>query len=124
MLAAARSAQLRPANARDQLERLWRPFLFTVLTSGAAIYYGYTWQSPMPSERWFPTVPQSFATVAGIIAVNAAVFVAWRIPLPITWRFLNRFAISVPAYPYSLSMLGSVFSHQQLLHLGMNMFVR
>jgi rhomboid-like protein len=68
-------------------------------------------------------VPIAFETVASIIAINAMVFVAWRIPLPITWRTLNRYFMSVPALPYSFSILGSVFSHQTLSHLGMNMFV-
>lgn len=84
------------------------------------MYYGYTYKSPTQQERWFPTVPQSFATVASIIAVNTAVFLAWRTPLPLTWRILNRYFISVPALPYSGSILGAVFSHQTFSHLAMN----
>ena len=70
----------------------------------------------------FPTVPQAFATVATIIALNATVFLAWRIPLPISWRLLNRYFISVPAIPTSFSLIGNVFSHQSFTHFGMNMF--
>ncbi|KAF8253473.1 rhomboid-domain-containing protein, partial [Wilcoxina mikolae CBS 423.85] len=104
-------------------QRLLRPTLFTLLVVGGSLYYAYTYTTPRPSERWFPTVPLAFATVAGIIGINLAVFVAWKIPLPITWRVLNKYFVSVPAIPYSASMLGSAFSHQTLTHLGLNMFV-
>ena len=57
----------------------------------------------------------------GIMLVNSAVLVAWRMPQ--AWRFLNRYFLSVPGYPYALSVVGNVFSHQQPLHLATNMFV-
>jgi len=56
------------------------------------------------------------------MALNAAVWALWKIPLPVTWRVLNRYFVSVPAYPYSLSMLGNAFSHQGTVHLFLNMF--
>ncbi|CCX32896.1 hypothetical protein FPQ18DRAFT_119868 [Pyronema domesticum] len=104
-------------------QRLLRPALFTLFVVGGSIAYAYTYQPTKQSERWFPTVPIAFATVSSIIAINCAVFVAWKIPLPITWRVLNRYFVSVPAIPYSASMLGNAFSHQTLMHLGVNMFV-
>ena len=90
--------------------------------ASGALYYAYQWTPPRASERLFPTVPLAFATVASIVAINCAVFVAWKIPLPLTWRVLNRYFVSVPGLPYAASMLGSAFSHQTLTHLGCNMF--
>jgi rhomboid-like protein len=34
---------------------------------------------------------------------------------------LNKYFISVPLLPRPISMLGNVFSHHQLSHLGINM---
>lgn len=69
-----------------------------------------------------PNVPPAAATAMGLIGANVAVFVLWR-AVPPAWKFLNKFFISVPLYPYALSTLGSVFSHQSLRHLGANMFI-
>jgi rhomboid-like protein len=88
-----------------------------------SLYYAYTWAPPPAHERLFPTVPLAFSTVASLIAINTAVFLAWKTPLPPIWRVLNRYFISVPAIPHAASMLGAAFSHQSLTHLGMNMAV-
>jgi len=104
-------------------ERLWRPFLFTALVTAGCIGYASQWVPSKREDRWFPDLPQAVATVAPIIALNAAVWFAWKIPLPITRRMLNRYFISVPGFPYAVSMLGSAFSHQSITHLAMNMFV-
>jgi len=108
---------------RPQAQRLLRPALFTLLVVGGSLFYAYNWTPPAPSKRLFPTVPLAFSTVATIIALNVGVFVAWRIPLPLTWRILNRYFVSVPAIPHAASMLGSAFSHQSFSHLALNMVV-
>lgn len=69
----------------------------------------------------WPNVPPAAATVIGLIGVNVAVWMMWKIPP--AWRMLNKYFISVPVFPYSASMVGSVFSHQQLRHLGVNMAI-
>ena len=39
------------------------------------------------------------------------------------WRFLNRYFLSVPGYPFSMSVVGNMFSHQQVSHFAANMAV-
>ncbi|CAZ84164.1 unnamed protein product [Tuber melanosporum] len=103
-------------------QRLFAPLVFTLAVCGGSYYFALTWTPPPLDARMFPALPQSVTTVAAIIAANAAVWFAWKIPLPISWRFLNRYFLCAPALPYSVGLLGSVFSHQSLTHLGLNMF--
>lgn len=58
----------------------------------------------------------------GIMGVNLAVFALWK-AWPPAWKMLNRYFISVPIYPHALSIVGSVFSHQQFRHLATNMVI-
>lgn len=107
----------------QQFQRLFSPLLFTLAICGGSYYFAQNWKPAPIQDRWFPDIPQSFTTVAVIIATNCAIFLAWKVPLPMSWRLLNKYFISVPALPYSFSIIGNVFSHQTVLHLGMNMFV-
>ena len=75
--------------------------------------------TPEPSARWWPDLSPAQATIYGIMLINTAVFIAWRIP-PL-WRTLNKYFVSVPAVPYSVSLIGSFFSHQSFTHLLVNM---
>lgn len=60
--------------------------------------------------------------VYSIIAINGAVFLMWRVPN--FSRFLTRYGLLVKDNTYSnWSMIGSAFSHQNLGHLLVNMFV-
>lgn len=70
----------------------------------------------------WPNLPPAAATVGAIIGINVGVFALWR-AWPPAWRLLNRYFISVPAYPRVFSLVGNVFSHQTITHLGINMFV-
>jgi rhomboid-like protein len=70
----------------------------------------------------WPSLPPAAATVFAIIGANATIFALWRL-WPPAWRLLNRYFISVAAYPRVFSLVGAVFSHQTVAHLGMNMFV-
>ena len=61
---------------------------------------------------------QSQKTIYTLIAANSAIFLAWRIPA--LSLYLNRYFLhSINSHP--LSMLGSIFSHKSLVHLGFNM---
>ena len=63
-------------------------------------------------------IPPAAATIIGIMGTNIAIWALWK--LPPAWRMLNRYFISVPLYPYAMSVVGSVFSHQQFKHLLTN----
>ncbi|KAI1962443.1 hypothetical protein LOZ58_002785 [Ophidiomyces ophidiicola] len=93
-----------------------------ILTASLCYFYSETYQPPARETRILPSFPPAAATVIGLIGANVAVFLLWR-AFPPAWRFLNKFFISVPLYPYSLSSIGCVFSHQQLRHLGANMCI-
>lgn len=104
---------------QSTLKRLMPSFiLVSVLTTGCYLLSQY-WERPKQSERFMPTVSLSWATISTIIGLNITVFLAWR--WPGCWTLLNKFFITVPGYPYALGLLGSMFSHQTLSHLAMNM---
>ena len=92
-----------------------------LLTAGLCCFYAEIYEPPCHEKRMWPDVPPAAATVIGLIGVNAAIWMLWKIPP--AWRMLNKYFISVPVFPYSASMVGSVFSHQQLRHLGVNMAI-
>ena len=48
-------------------------------------------------------------------------FLIWR--LPFAYRFMNKYFLAVPSYPFAFSMIGNTFSHQRPLHLATNMVV-
>jgi len=101
------------------LKRLAPSFIFvSILTAGCYLLSQY-WKPPKQSERFMPMVSLAWATISTIIGLNITVFLAWR--WPGCWKLLNKFFITVPGYPYALSLLGSMFSHQKLSHLAMNM---
>lgn len=61
---------------------------------------------------------ESQKTIYSLIAANSAIFLAWRIP--VFNFYLNRYFLhAINSHP--LSMLGSIFSHKSLVHLGFNM---
>lgn len=68
--------------------------------------------------RFWQKCRESQKTVYSIIAANSAIFLAWKIPA--FSPYLNRYFLhSINSHP--VSMLGSVFSHKSLMHLGFNM---
>lgn len=99
--------------------RLLPSLLLTSLVAGGCFLYTQYWHRPKQSERFFPDLSLSVATIGALLAVNLAVFFAWR--MPPFWSSLNKYFIIVPAYPYAFSMLGSLVSHQKLGHLLANM---
>ncbi|KIW99874.1 uncharacterized protein Z518_10802 [Rhinocladiella mackenziei CBS 650.93] len=100
-------------------QRLFPSFIFVALLCGGGYLFAQYWERPKQSERLFPDVSMSFATVGTLVLLNFAIFGAWRIP-PL-WRPLNKYFIIVPGYPYAFSMLGSLFSHQKFTHFLLNM---
>ncbi|KAK7905598.1 hypothetical protein LTR67_000321 [Exophiala xenobiotica] len=100
-------------------QRLLPSLLLVTVAVGGCYLYSQYWHRPKQSERLFPDVALSFATIAGLVAINLAVFCAWR--LPPFWSTLNKYFIIVPVYPYAFSMLGNLFSHQKFTHFLANM---
>jgi rhomboid-like protein len=76
---------------------------------------------PRTSNRMWPDMPPSAATIIGIIIANSLVLGAWRVP-PL-FRMLNKFFITVPGFPRPLSLIGNNFSHQSFYHFAVNMTV-
>ncbi|KAL3480130.1 hypothetical protein BJX99DRAFT_221314, partial [Aspergillus californicus] len=103
-------------------DRLLPALAFTLLTFGLCYAFAVTYKPPAKADRMWPNLPPAAATVTAIIGTNVAIFALWRI-WPPAWRLLNRYFISVPVYPRVFSLIGNVFSHQQLRHLGMNMLI-
>lgn len=99
--------------------RLLPSFLLVTLAVGGSYLYAQYWTRPKRSERLFPDLSLSFSTIGTLVAINVAVFCAWR--MPPFWKALNKYFIIVPAYPYAFSMLGSLFSHQKFTHILANM---
>ncbi|EED20270.1 rhomboid family protein, putative [Talaromyces stipitatus ATCC 10500] len=90
----------------------------TLLVLGLCYFYAETYQPPAYGTRMWRDIPPAAATILGIIATNVSVWMLWKIPP--AWRMLNRYFISVPLYPYAMSVVGSIFSHQQFKHLLTN----
>ncbi|KAL8819781.1 MAG: hypothetical protein Q9223_001850 [Gallowayella weberi] len=90
---------------------------FGVISLCAMFAQNYT--PPPRAARLFSEVPMAMATVGALISMNVAVWVAWRYP-PL-WQFMNKVFLIVPAYPYPSSLLGNLFSHQEVWHLAVNM---
>ena len=101
------------------LQRVFPSLLLATLLCVGCYFFAQTWTRPKQAERFFPDVSLSYATLGALIAINTAVWVLWK--MPPAWPMLNKFFIFVPAYPYALSNLGTLFSHQSLWHLSMNM---
>ncbi|PGH15830.1 hypothetical protein AJ79_02211 [Helicocarpus griseus UAMH5409] len=102
--------------------RILPSLAIALLTMGLCYILAENYQPAPREQRMMPNTPPAAATVLGLIGINTLIFVLWR-AFPPAWRMLNRYFVSVPLYPYSTSIVGSVFSHQQFKHLGTNMFI-
>lgn len=100
-------------------QRLFPSALVVLATIAASITFVLVYTPPKNSARLWPDTPPSAATIAGIIVINTAVLIAWRIPP--AWRFMNKYFYSVTAYPYALSSIGNIFSHTSFTHYAVNM---
>ncbi|ODH13513.1 hypothetical protein ACO22_07184 [Paracoccidioides brasiliensis] len=96
--------------------------VIALITFGLCYVFAENYKPPAPHERLMRDTPPAAATVIGLIGANFLIFALWR-GFPPSWRMLNRYFISVPLYPHSISVVGSVFSHQQFQHLAANMLI-
>lgn len=103
-------------------QRLWPSTVFTVAFVGLSILFARNYEPPTRETRLFPHIPPAAVTVMALIGINVMIFVAWRI-IPPALKILNKYFIWTPGLPVSSSLLGSLFSHQELRHLASNMLV-
>lgn len=95
--------------------------VFVAVTLLLSYVYGHYYADPSPSYRIFPDLSITTATIAGLLAVNTAVVLAFRI-MPL-WPFLTRYFMHTPAYPLAIQAVTNVFSHVQYEHFLANMFM-
>lgn len=103
-------------------QRLWPSTVFTVAFVGFSILFALYYDPPTREARIFPHIPPAAVTVLALIGINVMIFAAWRI-IPPALKILNKYFIWTPGLPVSSSLLGSLFSHQELRHLASNMLV-
>ena len=103
----------------SKFERLWPSALVTFVTVGLSIFLAQNYIPPSRRARLWPDFPPAAATIFALVGINAAIFLAWRVP-PF-WKFLNRTFIVTAAYPHAKGIVGGIFSHQSLKHLALNM---
>ena len=106
---------------RTTLQRLGPSALFVIATCVGLYYFTQTWEPPRRIDRAMPNTSLAMATFLSILGINVMVFMAWRYPPVLV--YLNRYFMVSPAYPYAVSMIGNIFSHTTLKHLGSNMLL-
>lgn len=104
-----------------KFQRLWPSAVFTALVIFASLLFVEVYTPPKTADRMFPDMPPSAATIIAIICANAIILAAWRIP-PL-FRSLNQYFMYYPGLPKPLSLLGSTFSHQTVVHYTSNMVI-
>ena len=103
------------------VQRLLPSGLFVVVVVTLSLLFAKYYKPPSRDARLFPEVPPAAAAVLTIMAANVLVAFMWRIP-PLWPLMYTTFAVA-PMYPHARTMLGASFSHQQFLHLFVNMFI-
>lgn len=105
----------------SMFRRLWPSGLLVVGVVLGCIVFSQVYRPPKRSGRLMPEIPPAGATFIGIFLVNLAIFGLWHHPP--AFRILNKYFMTTPGYPYPLSLIGNIFSHQSLSHFAVNMAV-
>ena len=100
------------------IQRVGPATLVTIGVISLCVMFAQNYIPPSRAARLFPDVPTAAATIGALILMNAGVWFAWHVPI---WRFMNKFFLLLPAYPYALSIVANNFSHQAFRHLAVNM---
>ncbi|CAM1506981.1 Fc.00g066220.m01.CDS01 [Cosmosporella sp. VM-42] len=100
-------------------ERILPSATVVALVIGFLAAVAMVYEEPSPRFRLLRDISTAHATVGAIIAVNALVFLGWRVP-PL-WKFFNKYMIMVVATVKPVTMFTAPFSHQKIGHLLMNM---
>ncbi|SPN97012.1 uncharacterized protein DNG_00528 [Cephalotrichum gorgonifer] len=102
-------------------ERFAPSVAFALLLIAASVGYAAVYKAPDSFDRIFPEFTPEFATIATLIGINLLVYALWKVP-PM-WRFMNNNFMLVVGMPRPITVLTSIFSHQRLGHLTLNMVV-
>ncbi|KAG7121736.1 Rhomboid protein 1 like [Verticillium longisporum] len=94
-------------------ERLLPATTLVVLVVAALAGFAAVYTPPAQHDRLFPEASLATATVGTLIAINALVFLAWRVP-PL-WRLMNRYFLLVHGLPRPASLVLASFSHSSFL---------
>ncbi|OMJ20309.1 Presenilins-associated rhomboid-like protein, mitochondrial [Smittium culicis] len=73
----------------------------------------------MAADNWY-ALPKSKQTTYKIVAINAAVFLMWKVKR--LNRFMGKHFLHDPKSTKSYTLLTSAFSHNKIWHFGFNMF--
>ena len=104
-----------------KFQRLWPSGLVVLGVVLGSLVFTQVYTPPKQSARMWPDMPPAAATVIAIFIANSIIFGAWHVPM--MFRTLNKYFITVPGYPFPMSLVGSIFSHQTLSHFTINMVV-
>lgn len=105
----------------NAFRRLWPSGLLVLGVVLGCIVFSQVYRPPKRSNRLMPEVPPAGATFIGLFLINFAIFAFWHHPP--AYRFLNKYFMTTPGYPYPLSLIGNIFSHQSFSHFVVNMAV-
>ncbi|KAL9597278.1 MAG: hypothetical protein Q9219_005259 [cf. Caloplaca sp. 3 TL-2023] len=102
------------------IQRVGRPTLLSFAVISLSVMFAQNYSPPSEAARLFSSVSPAAATIGVLIGLNCLVWFGWR--LLFLRRVMNRVFVLVPAYPWTSSMIGSLFSHPLFRHLAINMF--
>jgi rhomboid-like protein len=107
------------SDLQPQAQRILPSLILVSTISLLAYLAAQYWIPPERIHRVWPNISLTQATIFTIVGANLLVWQLWRFPP--AYRLLNKYFIVSTAYPYTWSMLGSMFSHQSFGHLAINM---
>ena len=116
----AATSEITKPPAMTKFQRLWPSTAITLAVVGLSIIFAQNYLPPSRQARIWPDLPPAAATITALICINVMVFLTWR-TVPPAWKFLNHNFLVIPGMPRSISLVGSLFSHQSVVHLLSNM---
>lgn len=115
----ARKDDLHSVPQMSFVQRVGPGTLLALTVISFCAMFAQNYSPPSDAARLFTSITPAAATIGVIIGLNVIVWFGWRVaPLR---RSMQRIFLLAPVYPWSSSIVGSVFSHQTLHHLVANM---
>lgn len=104
---------------RSAFSRLWPSAAVSLATVGACMVVGATYSPPATeAARVFPGMMQGTATLVALVGGIFVLFCLHR--LPPLWKPFNLYFKSIPGYPKAVSMVLSMFCHENFGHMVWN----